>query len=94
MLSVKIDKSYLIALLLDRVNFWTYALDEEELSLYTSYFQNEVRGGGFEDIELDIMSIVDNFIHNDSQIFFKKDFKGDLSKVLLESENYFLVTRS
>lgn len=73
MITVKIDEDTLLAVLLNRLKYWTS--DEEVINLYRDYYQGLIDSGCFEDCELDIMVIVDNDYVNNLNTISKEDFK-------------------
>lgn len=73
MITVEIDEDTLLAMLLDRLEFWTS--DESVINLYKDYYEGLVYGGCFEGCTLDIMSVVDNDYCNNLTTISKEDFE-------------------
>ena len=58
MITVQIDETTLLDMLVDRVEYWT---DEKDIiELYQEYYNNLIEGGCFEGGTLDVAAIVDN----------------------------------
>ena len=73
MITVTVDEDTLLAMLLDRLEYWTS--DESVINLYGDYYEGLINSGCFEDCKLDIMSIVDNDYINYLTVISKEDFE-------------------
>ena len=67
MVTVQIDESDLLDMLVERVKYWT---DEKStVDLFTGYYQFMVYGGGFDGAYLDVLFIVDNDYINNLSVY-------------------------
>ena len=73
MVTVTIDEDTLLAMLLDRLEFWTS--DKSVINLYRDYYEGLVYSECFEGCTLDIISIVDNDYVNNLTTISKEDFE-------------------
>lgn len=62
MIDVQIDKTTLLNLLMDRLEYWTD--NHETLELYGEYLEDLIDSGYFENNKLDVMSFIDNLYIN------------------------------
>lgn len=62
MITIKIEESVLLDMLVDRVEFWNRS--EVEVDLYKKMYESEIEAGCFEGAEIDVNVIVDNDIIN------------------------------
>lgn len=62
MITIKIEESVLLDMLIDRVEFWDRS--EAEMNLYKKMYESEIEAGCFEGVEIDVNSIVDNDVIN------------------------------
>lgn len=76
--TVKIDKDYLLDMLLDRCNFW--GTSRENKDLFEKMYSNYIDNGVFAECELNIMTIVDNDVVNYTAII--EDGDEDFQEVL------------
>lgn len=77
-ITVKIDKDWLLQMLLERCDFWETSRENEDLfeKIYSNYIEN----GVFDGAELNIMAIVDNDVINYTTII--EDGDEDFQEVL------------
>lgn len=97
MVTIKIDESILLEMLLDRVEFWTS--NETVIDLYRDYYGRLINSGYFDGCELDILSIVDNDYVNNLTTISKEDFeywdieseKSDCIEAFNEEKDLYLI---
>lgn len=91
MINVKINKTTLLHLLMNRLEYWIS--DDNALALYESYLKELIDSGYFEGAELDVDMIVDNLYINDTSIMDRKELLEndidvyDSDKVLAKDED-------
>lgn len=73
MITVQIDETTLLDMLVDRVEYWTD--DRDIIELYQEYYNNLIESGCFEDCTLDIAAIVDNDWVNYTQAVTSSELK-------------------
>ena len=67
MVTVQIDESDLLDMLVERVKYWT---DEKStVDLFTGYYQSLIDGGCFDGAYLDVSLIVDNDYINNLSVY-------------------------
>ena len=88
MITVKIDESDLLDMLVDRVGYWTD--DRDVLNLYEQYYDSLVYGGCFEGAELDINSIVDNDYVNYLTVVDREEYNKDRAEYLRDNIKNFI----
>lgn len=62
MITIKIEESVLLDMLIDRVEFWNRS--KTEVDLYKKMYESEIEAGCFEGAEIDVNLIVDNDVIN------------------------------
>lgn len=62
MVTIKIEESNLLEMLVERVKFWDRS--EIEANLYEKMYESEIDAGCFEGAEIDVNLIVDNDVIN------------------------------
>lgn len=70
-ITVKIDKDYLLDMLLERCDFW--GTSRENKDLFEKMYSNYIDSGCFDEAELDIMVIVDNDVVNYTTVLYAED---------------------
>ena len=88
MITVKIDESDLLEMLVDRVGYWTD--DRDILNLYEQYYDSMVYGGCFDGAELDISSIVDNDYVNWLTVVDREEYEKDRAEFLKDNIKNFI----
>ena len=88
MITVKIEETDLLDMLVDRVGYWTD--DDEVIELYSKYYDSMVYGGCFEDAELNINSIVDNDYVNWLTVVDREEYEKDRAEFLRDSIKNFI----
>lgn len=73
MVTVKIDESILLDMLMERVEYWTDCSETREL--FEDYYRNLISSGCLDGYELDIYDIVDNDYINNFDVISKEDFE-------------------
>lgn len=84
MMTVKIEESKAVDLLLERLENWTD--DETTYKLYEAMYENAVFGGCFDGCEFDVMQIVDNDFVNWCDVITEGDEAYEDIKELYEKE--------
>ena len=84
MMTIKIEESKAVDLLLERLENWTD--DETIYKLYESMYENYVSGGCFDGCEFDVMQIVDNDYINYCDVISEGDEAYEDIKALYEKE--------
>lgn len=84
MMTIKIEESKAVDLLLERLESWTD--DETTHKLYEAMYENAVWGGCFDGCEFDVMQIVDNDYVNWCDVISEGDEAYEDIKALYEKE--------
>ena len=84
MIKVMIDEDTLLKMLMDRLRVWNPS--DIELELYENMFESEIESGIFENVELDIYSLVDNDYINYCTIISEGDKDYDKIKEIYDKE--------
>ena len=84
MMTIKIEESKAVDLLLERLENWTD--DETTYKLYESMYENYVFDGCFDGREFDVMQIVDNDYVNYCDVISEGDEAYEDIKALYEKE--------
>lgn len=74
MITVQIDETTLLDMLVDRVEYWTD--NRDIIKLYQEYYNNLIESGCFEGSVLDIAVIVDNDWVNYTQVVTADELKS------------------
>ena len=75
MITVQIDETTLLDMLVDRVEYWTD--DRDVIDLYQEYYNNLIESGCFEGSVLDIAVIVDNDWVNYTRVMTSDELKKE-----------------
>lgn len=67
MVTVQIDESDLLDMLVERVKYWT--TEKSTVDLFTGYYQSMIDEGCFDGANLDINGIVDNDYINNLSVY-------------------------
>ena len=78
MVTIKIEESNLLEMLVERVKFWDRS--KSEMNLYKKMYESEIGTGCFEGAEIDVNLIVDNDVVNYCSIVEKGDV--EFNKIL------------
>lgn len=74
MVTVRIDETDMLNLLMDRVAFWTD--DDVTTTLFEMYYENMIESGCFDSMEFNVMSIVDNDYVNWLDVITEDEFEN------------------
>ena len=91
MINVKINKTTLLNLFMNRLEYWT--TDADVLELYENYLEEMIDSGWFDGTELDVDMFIDNLYTNNTSIMDKKELLEnyidiyDSEKVLAKKED-------
>ncbi len=85
MITVQIDETTLLDMLVDRVEYWTD--DRDIIELYQEYYNNLIEAGCFEGGTLDIAAIVDNDYVNYTQAMTSDDLKSQYNIDVKDTDN-------
>ena len=82
MITVRMDESDAIDLLVNRVKYWTD--DDDTIDLFEQYYTSMVEGGCFDGADFNVMAIVDNDYVNNTSIITREEFEKDREEYIKE----------